>query len=259
MNVHVTGSQMVNKAFLSLAAVVLFAVFGTGIFVGMQVGGPAVDGPPTAETTETDEPAATPTPADPASTPASTPASEQDPDTEPAGERESIPAREFNEANISSYVVQYVNDARAENGRERLSTEGTTAGTVRRMAESHADSMAAAGQVNHTVDGVTSADRYRNNGLYQTCGVNVNGNYVVAPNNDDLEVVGGTVAGDTYTEDGTEQFNGDDAAVARALVDEWLSTRGAQSKLLLPDAGRIGVGVTVNNRGVVYATGNLCS
>ncbi|MDS0258285.1 hypothetical protein NDI56_02540 [Haloarcula sp. S1CR25-12] len=250
---------MVNKAFLSLAAVVLFAVFGTGIFVGMQVGGPDVSGPPAAETTEADEPAATATPVAPASTPTPTPASEQDSDPEPAGERESIPAREFNGANISSYIVQYVNDARADDGREELSTEGTTAGTVRRMAQRHADSMAEAGRVNHTIDGVTSADRYENNGLFQTCGVNVNGNYVVSPDNDDLEVVGGTVAGDTYTEDGTEQFNADDAAVARALVDGWLSTRGAQSKLLIPDAGRIGVGVTVNNRGVVYATVNLCS
>jgi len=46
---------MVNKALLSLAAVVLFAVFGTGVLVGMQVGGlggstPVEAGPQATET-----------------------------------------------------------------------------------------------------------------------------------------------------------------------------------------------------------------
>jgi len=39
MIVHNIGSQMVNKALLSLIAVALFVVFGTGAFVGMQIGG----------------------------------------------------------------------------------------------------------------------------------------------------------------------------------------------------------------------------
>lgn len=258
MIVHTTGGQMVNKALLTLAALVLFAVFGTGILVGMQVGGGLGGGP--GETATEPEPGATATPTGtdaPAATPDSTPAPSQD-DGEQTSEREVIPPREFTERDIEGAVIRNINDARAADGLARLSTSGTTAEQIHRMAENHSDNMADAGLTSHTVDGVNSADRYRQNGLYQSCEFNVGGNYIENADNNALEVVGDTVAGQTYTANGTERFNANETAVADALTEQWLSTQTIRDRLLVPDAGQIGVGVTVTNRGTVYATVNLC-
>ncbi|WP_324661814.1 spore germination YkwD domain-containing protein [Haloarcula sediminis] len=158
---------MVNKALLSLAAVVLFAVFGTGVLVGMQVGGLGGGGPAETATETGSQAAGTPTGADaPATTtPESTPASSG----ESSDEREPIPAREFTARNIGDAIVEDINDAREDEGVEPLSTTGITAETVRTMASSHSDAMAEAGLARHTIDGTTSADRYRQYDLYDTC------------------------------------------------------------------------------------------
>ena len=253
---------MVNKAFLSLAAVVLFAVFGTGVFVGMQVGGLGDEAPGQAtesgpQATGTATPADAPETDTPAPEPTATTApSEDDPDT--SGERESVPPREFNERNIRTTVVDRVNDAREDEGLERLSTTGSTAETLREMAGSHSDAMADAGLVRHTIDGVSSADRYRQYNLYDTCQFQVE-SYIENAENDDLEVVGRTYAGQYYPDNGTQAFNANDTAVATALTEDWLSTPVFRDRLLIPNAGRIGVDVTITRNGAVYATVNVCS
>jgi len=248
---------MVNKALLSLAAVVLFAVFGTGVFVGMQVGGLGGGGPAEATATETAQ-ASTPTSSDgtPAATPA-TPTPEPEQDAETVDEREDIRPREFNQRNISVAIAENINDARAAEGLARLSTTGSTTETVQQMAAGHTDAMADAGLVRHTLDGVTSTDRYKNNGLYDTCKFQVK-SYIENADNNDLETVGRTYAGQEYPDNGTTQFNENDTAVANALTDDWLSTQIFRNRLLVPNADRIGVGVTVTSTGTVYATVNLC-
>jgi len=247
---------MVNKAIIGLAAVVLLSVFGIGLLVGMQVGGGDIaDSSATPDATESTEttasgPQTTATPSQSATT--------EQTETAPDEGQADIPPREFSESNISAYIVEYLNDGREEAGVEPLSTSGTTAADVQIMAQNHSETMASAEQVSHTIDGVTSADRYRDNGLYQTCEFNVDGNYIAEPSNDQFEAVGDTVAGQTYTVDGEEQFNGDDAAVARALVDHWLATSPYDTRLTVADASRVGVGVSITNRGTVYATVNIC-
>lgn len=243
---------MVNKALLSLGAVVLFAVFGTGVLVGMQVGGLGGGGP--AEATPETGPQATDTPGGtpaPTATPGSTPT----PSGESNDERESIPPREFNERNISDAIVTNINDAREAEGLEPLSTTGNTAETVRTMASSHSDAMAAAGLARHTVDGVSSADRYRQYDLYDTCQFQV-ASYIEDADNNALEVVGRTYAGQEYPDSGTRRFNANDTAVANALTDEWFSTQS--QRLLYANADHVGVGVTLTRTGTVYATANVC-
>lgn len=243
---------MVNKAFLSLVAVALFAVFGTGVLVGMQVGSLGTGGP--AETPTEPGPQATGTPAGtdaPAtSTSESTPASPASSD-----EPESIPPREFNTRNISTAIVANVNDAREAEGLEPLSTTGTTAENVQAMASSHSDAMAAAGLTRHTVDGVSSADRYRQYDLYDTCQFQV-ASYIEDAENNALEVVGRTYAGQEYPDDGVQKFNANDTAVANELTDEWFSTQS--DRLLYENADHVGVGVTLTRTGTVYATANVC-
>jgi len=251
---------MVNKAFLSLAAVVLFAVFGTGVFVGMQVGGLSGDAPGPAATdngSTTSETA--PQRSSPTATPdtASTPAPSED-DTETSSERETVPPREFNEQNISTAIAENINDAREEDGLSPLTTTGSTADNLRQMANGHSNSMADVGRVRHAINGVTSRDRYEREGLYQTCQFQVN-SYVEKADNDALEVIGRTYAGQEYPDDGTQKFNGNDTAVANALTDDRLSTQLQRERLTYANAERVGVGVTVTNTGVVYATVNVCS
>ncbi|MBX0285699.1 CAP domain-containing protein [Haloarcula salinisoli] len=251
---------MVNKAFLSLAAVVLFAVFGTGVFVGMQVGGlseEGPDGPEASETSpETTDTQVTSTPSGSDST--TEPSDDSDVDDEDIVERETIPPREFNERNISASVVESINDAREAEGLERLSTTGSTAEDLRLMAGSHSDAMADAGLVRHTIDGLTSTERYEQYGLYDTCQFQVE-SYIENADNNDLEVIGRTYAGQNYPDNGTQRFNENDTEVGNALTEDWLSTPVFEDRLLLPNAGRIGVGVTVTNTGSVYATVNICS
>lgn len=250
---------MVNKAFLSLVGVVLFTVFGTGVFVGMQVGGLSDEGPGAQEasetSTQTTDTQATTTPSGSDST--TEPSDSSDADDEEIVEREPIPAREFNERNISTAIATNINDARESEGVDSLSTTGGTAADVERMADSHSAAMADTGQASHTIDDVTSADRYEQYGLYNTCQFQVE-SYIENAQNNDLEVIGQTYAGQQYPENGTQRFNENDTAVADALTEDWLSTSVFHERLTYQNADRIGVGVTVTNTGAVYATVNIC-
>ncbi|MFC6755745.1 MULTISPECIES: CAP domain-containing protein [Haloarcula] len=250
---------MVNKAFLSLAAVVLFAVFGTGVFVGMQVGGLSEEGPDSPAASETSpqktDTQATTTPSGSDST--TEPSDGNDTDDEEIVQREPIPAREFNERNISTTIVANINDARESEGLDSLSTSGGTAADVERMADSHSAAMADAGRAGHTIDEVASADRYEQYGLYDSCQFQVE-SYIENAKDNDLEVIGQTYAGQQYPENGTQQFNENDTAVANSLTEDWLSTSIFRDRLTYQNADRIGVGVTVTNSGAVYATVNLC-
>ena len=251
MIVHKRGSQMVNKSLLGLAVVVLAAVFGIGVFVGMFVGGGGIAGSPDASpagsATPTanggsDAPGATATPAAAATATPAQPASGT-----PTPERTPIPRSAFSSTNITSYVIQYLNDARTDDGVGTLTTDGRTAESVEEMAQSHSDAMATATSLSHTIEGVTSEDRYDNYDLTSTCSFAT----TETPSDNELEAIGQTVAGQTYTENGTEQFNEEDADVARALVDQMLADEDYAARLLHPDAGRMGVGVSLTSNGDV--------
>jgi len=125
------------------------------------------------------------------------------------------------------------------------------------MAENHSIAMMRAGTVAHTIDGVASEDRYKQNDLYTRCQINF-GNYVERADNNALEVVGASVAGQTYTYNGSERFNANETAVADALTEEWLSNDRLRDRLLIENANRMGVGIVVNTNSKVYATVNVC-
>lgn len=235
---------MVNKSLLALLAVGLVAVFGVGVLVGTQVDGPSLYEPSTAggpTQTPTDGTAGGPT------TPTPTP--------EPTAETPaSVPASSFNESAIAAALVTRINEARAERNATQLSTVGKTAGTLEAMAKNHSDAMAAAGEVNHTIDGRDSYDRYEANDLADQCSFARAGATVESPTLDRFEAVGHTVAGQPYG----GEFNANDTAVAQALADDWLSTLPYSQRLTLDGAERVGVGVTVTEAGDVYATVNIC-
>ena len=234
---------MANKYLPALAAVALISVFGVGVFVGTQVDGEPLSPPaPEGTTTPTAEEAdRTPTPED-----------------DPAEVTTEVPPSSFDEAAIAQFIADYLNEARADADATELSTTGVTADILQSMASNHSDAMAAAGEVNHTIDGRDSYDRYEANDIEQQCEFAVNGTNIETPTRDRFEAVGSTLAGQSYTDGGEHRFNGNDSAVARALVDDWLSTLPYANRLTLDGAERVGVGVTITDEGRVYATVNIC-
>lgn len=265
---------MVNRAAVILiGGIVLVGVVVVGgamAFVLGGSGGDADTGTPTfQESTPLERtPSPTPSPSSPTptrSTPTPAPTEGGGPTaTATQRPRTAILPGQFNRSRIEVLVATYVNDRREAAGLDRLRRTGSLARSVRAMARGHSVAMANAGEVTHVVDGNTSTDRYERNELYGNCGWKSGlRDSIVKPDNNGpqstenaLETVGWTTAG---REDGDGQFNGDDEAVARAIVENWWTDDAFNTRLTLPNAGSIGVGVEITQSGEVYATANLCS
>ncbi|MFC6976199.1 CAP domain-containing protein [Halomicroarcula sp. GCM10025709] len=247
---------MVNKAAFGVGVIVLLAAVGIGVLIGMQIGGASGTGlaTPGEETaTPTSERTAIPT----ATT---TPTATGTPTPTATAQYTDVPARTFNEQNVSEYILQYLNERRQAAGLDTLSASGSTSDRLHRMAERHSDAMAREGRVIHTIDGQSSADRYRDNNLYGRCEMrSAGGGYIESADNNRFEAIGHTVAGQPYTDDGQRRFHGNDSQVARALVTNWNDSDIYHDRLTLENANRVGIGVEVTNTGNVYATVNVCS
>jgi uncharacterized protein YkwD len=208
-------------------------------------GGPATatpSGPATA--TPTPYPTLTPTLS---STPTATP------------ELTAVPAESFDEREVERLVVTFLNERRSAANYSTLGVDGTTADRLIEMARGHSVDMADLGEAVHRIDGAESADRYRGAELYDRCRwPAADSNSLVTADHNALEAVGTTVAGQPYTEDDERRFNGDEEAVARALVDSWWETDTYRPRLARPNASVVGVGVDITRRGDVFATVNLC-
>ncbi|MFC7021441.1 MULTISPECIES: CAP domain-containing protein [Haloarcula] len=254
---------MVNKGIIVVGIIVLLSAVGVGALIGMQIGGGS-PAPAVADGGAPDEPTQTPTGNDSDGTAATeTPTSDDEPaETETETAQTPVSPRQFNDDNVTEYVEQFINEERQSRGLDPLQITGTTAGELNDLAMDHSTDMASAGRVVHEIDGVSSADRYRQHDLYETCVYeSEKGSYVVKPDNPErnqFEAIGKVVAGQTYTVDGEERFLEDDRAVARAIVDDWMASNIYRDRLLLPGIERMGVGVTITNTGNVYATANVC-
>lgn len=247
---------MANKVVLGVLLVIIGASFGVGTLVGMQIGGgvdaPADDAPTSDEPTEA--PAAGGDGAGSSSTDV-----DETPTSTSGEQRTTVPPRQFDEAEIARYVVQFVNDERTERDLEELTTGGSTAESVRAMAHAHSVAMADEGEATHDVDGVDTAGRYKNDGLYDRCKFEaVDGNYIRQPNAD-FESLGLTKAGQHYEADGETQFNGDERAVARTIVDGWMESSEYSERVLIEGPSLVGVGVEVTDAGTVFVTADVCS
>ncbi|MBV0923327.1 CAP domain-containing protein [Halomicroarcula limicola] len=243
---------MVNKVLIGLAGVVLLSAVSVGVIIGSQLDGGLASAPtetPTESQGNIETATATPAPA--TATKTATPVRTE--------RRTSISPSRFNETAISTYVATYLSDARAAEGIDRFETGGRTAKRVEAMAQGHSEAMAEARNAAHTIDGVTSAERYENHDLTQYCEFkSAEHSYIETPRRNRFEAVGATVAGQTYEANGETQFNANDSAVAQAIVNEWLRSDTYRERLFLDNAERLGVGVVVTDDGDVYATANIC-
>ncbi|WP_058997077.1 CAP domain-containing protein [Haloarcula sp. CBA1127] len=254
---------MVKKGLLAIAAVVLLVVLGTGVLVGAQFAGG------TAETTTqtTDSQSGDGGGNDDSSTATAGNSTTPTPTAETNGtatetatpQQESIPAREFNEQNVSDYVRQFLNEERKAAGVPAFESGLRTEKDLNEMAKSHSEQMAVEGQAIHKVDGVSSKDRYKNTGLYDRCTFDsAEGEYIEQPDRNRFEAVEKTVAGQTYEEGGKERFHATDKEVARKIVDDWMAWPDYRERLTLRNANLVGVGVEITDTGNVYVTANIC-
>jgi uncharacterized protein YkwD len=247
---------MVNKAAFGVGVIVLLAAVGIGVLIGMQIGGASGAG--------LDSPGdATPTPrADRTAIPTATaePTATATPTPTMTAQYTDVPPRVFNEQNVTEQILTEINEHRQAEGLDTLSASGATSETLRRMADRHSDAMAREGRVIHTIDGQSSADRYRDNNLYGQCEMrSAGGGYIESADNNRFEAIGYTVAGQPYSDDGQRRFNGNDSQVAHAIVSDWLDSDIYRDRLTLANANRVGIGVEITNTGNVYATVNVCS
>jgi uncharacterized protein YkwD len=173
------------------------------------------------------------------------------------------PQRTFSERRIEVLVVEALNEWRASEGFEPLEGNGTTAERLREMAREHSVAMADEGEVTHVIDGTASADRYRRHNLDRLCSWKAAGrNATIDPSNNGyqktdnaFEAIGRTYAGREY---GDGQFNGDEQAVADAIVEQWQSDLYFPRRMLLPNATHVGVGAEITQSAEVYVTADVC-
>jgi uncharacterized protein YkwD len=275
----------VDGRLLAAAVAAVFLVgAGAGFGIAGSVGGAATDdpdaGPATATPTASPVPAPatlsatttaspastvthaptptatlTPTPTTTATAPATATRSPS-----PTTTRTPMLVRRFEVAEIESEIRRLVNEWRDEQGLPGLSTvETRLVADLNAMARSHSVAMADAGETIHTIDNRTSADRYHEYEVYWECRFHRNGHeYTVTPNRNRLEVLGKTYAGRTYTDvDGTD-YNANETAVARDIVEAWTTREPFRQRLSYRNVTRLGVGVETTRDNEVYVTGNLC-
>jgi len=257
---------MAKKALLGVAAVALLVVLGTGILIGTQFAGGPAETPSQTGSNQGDgsggggdaEPTSTPA-ANNSTTPTPTPTAATTPTPTTTPEERSVPAREFNEQNISKYVKLYLNEEREAAGVPPFESGLKTETDLDEMAKGHSQQMAIEGKAIHKIDGVSSKKRYENSDLYDRCTFSSSqGDYIETPDNTRFEAVEKTVAGQVYEEDGEEQFNANDKEVARTIVDEWMAWPDYRDRLTLRNANLVGIGIEVTDTGNVYATANIC-
>lgn len=254
---------MVNKTALGVLGVIILSSMGVGILIGMQMGGPASG--QTADGNETGGDA-TPLPNETTSSP--TPFPEAPPTAVGPGgpsptvtlaERTTVSYRRFDENRIAALVKDRINDRRERAGLSPLQADGNTVDRLDAMATTHSIAMADAGKVRNFLDGNSSADRYREFGLYSSCAFsNEAETFIVDADGNQLEVIGEASAGRAYGTQANPQFNENESQVADQIVREWWADRAKRDRLSWDNAERIGVGVEVTQDGSVYTTANLC-
>jgi len=246
--------------------VVLLVVLGTGVLIGAQFAGGTAETPTQTSDSQSDDgdgsstATATATATAGNSTTSTPEANGTATPTETATlQQESIPAREFNEQNVSNYVRQFLNEEREAAGVPRFESGLQTEADLNAMATGHSKQMASEGKAIHKIDGVSSEDRYENTGLYDRCTFKSSeGDYIEQPDRNRFEAVEKTVAGQRYEEGGEERFHATDKEVARKIVDDWMAWPDYRERLTLRNANIVGIGVEITDTGNVYVTANIC-
>jgi len=206
-------------------------------------------------------PTATPTDAPTtAPTPTATATPTVTPEPTPTATRTPMLIRRFDTEAIERHLRRLINDWRAEQDLQRFShADGTVVRKLDRMATAHSVDMADIGETIHRIDNRSSAGRYRDYELFETCQFKKRGaQYIVTPTRNRLEVLGKTYAGTTYRGPDGLRYNGNESMVAQAIFDNWRTNSVFRDRLAYANATRIGIGVETTGDNEVYVAGNVC-
>lgn len=161
---------------------------------------------------------------------------------------------QINESYTEEAIAERINEKRSENGLQDLSTSGRTHEELYRMATNHTEAMTENRTLAHSLNGATSADRYRRNGLYDQCRYKGSGDYIETPDNADLEAIS-KVSG-VRNENGSWNTNEDE--IARVIVGRWVRDDTLVDTLWIDGPSTIAVSVEATADGEIYTTANVC-
>jgi len=227
----------------------------------------------TLSTTSTPSPSTTPTPTptpSPTPVPTPTPTSTMIPTPTPTVTPTPTPTarptrtpkliRRFDEREIRAELVKRLNDWRAQRDLPPYLDNQTMSKKLHWMAKNHSIDMADFGEVTFYIDNKSSADRYRQHGLFYGCSFQTEDKReYVTPRYNQLELIGMTYAGKTYQEDGETRYNADESQIAQAIFEDWISRLPFRQKLSHVNTNRIGIGVELTQKNAVYVTADLCT
>jgi hypothetical protein len=168
--------------------------------------------------------------------------------------------RRFDTAESERHLRRLVNDWRTDRGLDPFShPDGTVVRELDRMATAHSVDMADIGETIHRIDNRTSAGRYRDYGLFETCQFRKqDAEYIVTPTRNRLEVLARTYAGVRYRGPDGPRYNENESMVARAVFENWRTTSVFRDRLSYANATRLGIGIETTDDNEVYVTGNVC-
>lgn len=255
---------MVNTSALAVIAIILVAILGGGYVLGAMMDSSPEDPGSDTDTPVEDTPAdETPTAAEPSPTATPTAADGGTPTATATptetGTRTPMLPRRFNTTEIGNEIVELINERRAEDGLDPLSTDGRTETDLSRVASEHSVAIADAGTVARNVSGVDVGDRYRRAELFDTCKY-TDGETVWHPeNNEDYVALDREPIGVFVDRDGERVFVDSERQAAEMLVEDMLNNNDVDRGLVNQRLSKTGVGVEITRANEVYAAVYLCN
>lgn len=151
----------------------------------------------------------------------------------------------LNAAEIEHWVVVFTNEERERAGLRPV----VDYPAISAIAKAHSANMARQGTAKTRLDGKNASDRARAAGY--NCKANIDGKIVsgLAENvikHSRIQVWAVKRQAGIVVSRRPSVYDADSKAVARALVDHWMSNQGTRATLLRPRYRRIGVGVTID-------------
>jgi len=245
---------MVNKAALGVIGVIVVTTLGGGLVLGtLMDDNPGGDDESGAEGPG-DDGTGTPSTAAPTAEPATGTAADDDGRTQTP-----IHPGAFGSAAVAENVTETINQARSEENLSPLAFDGEVARGLHELAESHSNDMADVGYVSRTVAGTNVTERYRDNGVFETCKYSDGVNVYDPANTDDYAVLADGTIGDHYRSGDNETFVANESQAARLIVTDVLEDDELRGRLLNEHFERAGVGVAITRTNRVYVTVALCS
>lgn len=161
---------------------------------------------------------------------------------------------DFDHRVVEDEFVDLLNKERQQRGLHTVTQWDVLTG----MAEDHAVNMREHDYIGHVQpDGTTAEDRFRENGLLPECEI---------PTGDGRYYAGGENAIGAYVNQRMERADTgeiiritSEEELAEYFFESWMDSYGHRNAMLTAAVGRVGLGISINDDGEVYAALKMCS